>query len=91
MLFPGRCIPNNQHASQRILPNPRAQRHVRERNIRRLLILCPSLQLVADENNVVLAPIDLGEVRFERGLAQVPLARFDQGRFVVFQPVSTDG
>ena len=60
---------------------------MRKSHILRTLILCPFRQVLANVEDVILAPIDLGQVCLVDGFPKVALARFDDGGFIICESV----
>jgi len=75
--------PNDEDASEWILSDPWTHERIAPRNVIRLLVLCPFLQVLADKDDVIGDPIDLGQSSFEDAFAQVLLVRFQQLSFMV--------
>ena len=53
-----------------------------------LFVCCPFLQVGAHEQDVILAPLDLPNVRLEPRLPQVPFQGLADSNFIVFEPLS---
>lgn len=75
--------PNDEDASEWILSDSWTHERIAPRNIIRLLFLCPFLQVLADKDNIIGDPIDLGQNGFEDAFAQVLLVRFQQLSFMI--------
>lgn len=77
--------PDDQHGTERVLADARGHEAVREGDVLCLLVLCPAREVLLHEDDVVHAPRELGEVRLERGLAQVLLARLQDKVLIVLE------
>ncbi len=75
--------PNDEDTSEWILSDPWTHERIAPRNVIRLLVLCPCLQVLADKDDVISDPIDLGQSSFEDAFAQVLLVRFEELSFMV--------
>ncbi len=63
--------PNNKDASKWILPDSWTHKRIAPRNVVRLLVLRPFLQVLADKDDVIGDPIDLGQNSFEDAFTQI--------------------
>lgn len=77
--------PDNQNSSQWLLADNWAHELVGEAHIWCLLIGSPLLKVLGDEDDIILAPLDLGDLGLEGGLVQVALAGLEESWGVVAQ------
>ena len=64
-------LPDDKNTAQRILSNLRAHKRIDKGHVRCLFVLGPFLEVLGDENNVILAPVEIGNVRFVSAFAQI--------------------
>lgn len=80
-------LPNDQDSTQRILPDLRPQCSVHQSNVSGLLVLGPTFEVVADKDDVILNPGDIGELGLEVGLVQIAVQALGELGFMVFETV----
>ena len=77
--------PDDQHGAEGVLADARGHELVGEGDVLCLLVLGPARQVLLHEDDIVHAPRQLGQVRLERGLAQVLLAGFQDEVLIVLE------
>ena len=82
--------PDNQHATQRILPNLRVHKFKGKVDILGLLILGPFVQIPRHKHTVVLEPSALRNHGLELGLVEVRTAGFGDSVFIVFETICVE-
>lgn len=74
---------DDQHGAEGLLADDGAHQLVRQAHIRRSLVLRPLLEVLGDEDDVILDPLDLGDLGLEGRFLEVELAGFKEGGGVV--------
>ena len=76
-------LPDDENTAQRIFSDLGAHERVDKGHVRGLFVLGPFLEVLGDEDDVILAPVEIGDVRFVSAFAQVLSQGFDDGFLVV--------